>query len=76
MNSLVNENKKDLDIKKIQQISTMHDFRLSYQQDGLRVWKAFQIGPGKLIPRDEIYIKHQGATDLTTEQENLASLRE
>ena len=46
----------------------MHDF--SYQQDGLRVWKAFQIGPGKLIPWDEIYFKHQGATDLTTEQEN------
>ena len=46
----------------------MHDF--SFQQDGLRVWKAFQIGPGKLIPLDEIYIKHQGATDLTTEQEN------
>ena len=68
MNSLVNENKKDLDIKKIQQFSALHDF--SYQQDGLRVWKAFQIGPGKLIPWDEIYIKHQGATDLTTEQEN------
>ena len=65
---LVNETKKDLDIKKIQQFSAMHDF--SYQQDGLRVWKAFQIGPGKLIPWDEIYIKHQGATDLTTEQEN------
>ena len=32
--------------------------------------KVFQIGPGKLIPWDEIYIKHQGATDLTTEQEN------
>ena len=46
----------------------MHDF--SFQQDGLRVWKAFQIGPGKLMPWDEIYIKHQGATDFTTEQEN------
>jgi len=34
------------------------------------VWKAFQVGPGKLIPWDEIYIKHQGGTDLTTEQEN------
>ena len=65
---LVNETKKDLDIKKLQQFSAMHDF--SYQQDGLRVWKAFEIGPGKLIPWDTIYIKHQGATDLTTEQEN------
>ena len=64
----VNEAKKDLDIKKLQQFSAMHDF--SYQQDGLRVWKAFQVGPGILSLWDEIYIKHQGATDLTTEQEN------
>ena len=66
----VNETKKDLDIKKLQQFSAMHDF--SYQRDGLRVWKEFQVGPGKLIPWDEIYIKHQGATDLITEQENFA----
>ena len=66
----VNETKKDLDIRKLQQFSAMHDF--SYQQDGLRLWKAFQVGPGKLIPWDEIYIKHQGATDLITEQENFS----
>ena len=65
---LLNEIKKDLDIKKIQQFSAMHDF--SYQHDGLRVWKAFQIGPGKLIPWDEIYIKHQQSMRI------LASLRE
>ena len=65
---LVNETKKDLEFKKIQQFSAMHDF--SYQQDGLRVWKEFQVGPGKRIPWDEIYINHQGAADLTTEQEN------
>lgn len=64
----VNETKKDLDINKLQQFSAMHNFL--YQQDGLIVWKAFQVGPGKLIPWDEIYIKHQGGTDLTTEQEN------
>ena len=64
----VNETKKGIDIKKLQQFSAMHDF--SYQQDGLRVWKAFQVGPGKLILWDEIYIKHQGATDLITEREN------
>ena len=50
----VNETKKGIHIKKLQQFSAMHDF--SYQQDGLRVWKAFQVGPGKLIPWDEIYI--------------------
>lgn len=58
----VNETKKGLDIKKLQHFSAMHDF--SYQRDGLRVWKAFQVGPGKLISWDEIYIKQQSATDL------------
>ena len=42
----VNETKKDLDIKKLQQFSALDDF--SYQQDGLRVWKAFQVGHGNL----------------------------
>ena len=65
---LVNETKKYLDIKKLQQLSAMHDF--SYQQDRLRVWKAFEIGPDNLIPWNTIYINHQGATDLTTEQDN------
>ena len=64
----VNETKKGIDIKKLQPLSAKHDF--SYQQDGLRVWKAFQVGPGKLILWGEIYIKQQGATDLKTEQEN------
>ena len=64
----LNETKKGIDIRKLQQFSAVHDF--SYKQDGLRVWKAFQVGPGKLIPWDEIYIKHEGATDLITEQEN------
>ena len=35
----VTETKKGIDIKKRQQFSAMYDF--SYQQDGLRVWKAF-----------------------------------
>ena len=47
----------------------MHDFSY-YQQEGLRVWKVFQTDPGKLIPWYEFYIKHQGAADLKTEQEN------
>ena len=68
----VNETKKGIDIKKLQQFSAMHGF--SYQ-DALRVWKAFQVGPRKLIPWDEIYVKHQGATDLITEKDNFGFTR-
>ena len=37
---------------------------------GLRVWKALQVGPGKLIPWDDIYVVHQRATELLIEEEN------
>ena len=46
----------------------MHDFQSEHR--GLRVWNAFQVGPGKLIPWDEIYATHQGATDLMIEEGN------
>ena len=65
---LVHESKKDLEINKLQQFSAMHDFQ--YEHRGLRVWKAFQVGRGKLIPWDEIYATHQGATDLIIEEGN------
>lgn len=61
----VNETNKDLDVKKLHQFSTMHDFR--YEIGGLRVWKAFQVGPGKLIPWNDIYVSHQSATELIIE---------
>ena len=55
-------------MRKVQQFSAMHDF--SYQPSGLRVWKAFQVGPGKLIPWDDIDVLHQRATELLIEEEN------
>lgn len=64
----VNESQKELEVRKVQQFSAMHDF--SYQPSGLRVWKAFQVGPGKLIPWDDIYVVHQRATELLIEEEN------
>ena len=64
----VNESQKELEVSKVQQSSAMHDF--SYQPSGLRVWKTFQVGPGKLIPWDDIYVVHQHATELLIEEEN------
>lgn len=49
----------------------MHSF--SYETGGLRVWKAFQVGPGKLITWNDIYVSHQSATDIMFE-DNFASV--
>ena len=69
----VNETEKDLEVKKLHQFSAMHSF--SYETGGLRVWKAFQVGPGKLIPWNEIYVSHQSATDLMIKEGNFAFVR-
>ena len=47
-----------MEINKLQQFSAMHD------------WKAFQVGPGKRIPWDEIYVRHQFSTHLVIEEGN------
>lgn len=57
-----NETLKDLEIKKIQGISAFHNF--SYEANGLRLWKAFGVGPGKLIPWKNIYRHNQSDTNL------------
>ena len=69
----INETKKDLKVKKLRQFSAMHSF--SYETGGLRVWKAFQVGPGKLIPWNDIYVSHQSAADLMIEEGNFAFVR-
>ena len=47
-------------VNKIDGFSKYHNF--AYEDGGVRVWKAFGIGQGKLIPYDEIYNSHQGPT--------------
>ena len=53
-----------LEVNKILNFSTYHNF--SYEQAGLRVWKAYNIGTGKFIPYFDIVSKNQGPTDLST----------
>ena len=33
------------------------------------MWKAFSVGSGKFIPYSEIFLQHQGPTNLKVEQE-------
>ena len=41
----------------------MHNFR--YKESGIRVWKAYAVGVGRLIPWQSFYIRHQGCTNIS-----------
>ena len=62
--TMVDESKKTLSIKTIQDFISYHSF--SYEHSGVRVWKSYGIGQGKSIPYDTIYVDHQGPTGLIT----------
>ena len=66
----VNETKRDLEEKKLHLVSAMHSF--SHETGRLRVWKAFQVGPGKLITWNDIYVSHQSVTDFMIKEGNFA----
>ncbi len=62
--NIVNEAKKTIEIHKINKFSSFHDFKT--EKDGIRMWKAFGIGPGKFIISNNIYVSHQQSTELET----------
>lgn len=58
----VDECKKTLQVKKMDNFSRYHNFK--YESNGVRVWKAYGVGPGKLILYDDIIKKRQNSTCL------------
>ena len=60
------EESRTLKIKKIPNYSSLHNFE--FTPDGLRMWKAYNIGIGKLISWDAIVLCPQQATCLTEEK--------
>ena len=59
---LTDVSKKTLDVQSIEGFSSYHNF--AYETRGVRVWKSYGIGPGKLIPYDSPFKRHQSSTDL------------
>ena len=62
----VNEENKTLKMKKIANHSSLHNFE--FTPDGLRVWKAYNIGNGKLISWESIILCLQEATSVVEEK--------
>ena len=47
--------------------SKYHNFK--FELNGIRVWRAYGIGKGKVIPYQDIIVKPQGPTDLVVDVE-------
>ena len=62
----ISEEKETLKMKKIANYSSLHNFE--FTPDGLRVWKAYNIGTGKLISWGSIILHPQEATGLVEEK--------
>ena len=60
--NLVNSEKMQLVVNKQKNFSLFHNFQ--YESKGVRVWKAYSIGKGKLVPYSEIFETHQGPTSM------------
>lgn len=56
----IQEQNASLQIKKIPNYSSYHSFE--FTATGLRVWKAYNVGPGKLIKWNTVVSEPQGAT--------------
>ena len=64
---VVSETQKTLKVNKVDDFSRYHNFR--FEWNGIRVWRAYGIGKGKVIPYQDIIIKPQGPTDLVADEE-------
>ena len=61
--AILDESSKILEVQKIKQLSELHNFR--YEESGIRVWKAYTVGVGRLIPWESLHIRHQGCTHIS-----------
>ncbi|CAH3176320.1 unnamed protein product [Porites lobata] len=56
--AILDESSKILEVQKIKQLSELHNFR--YEESGIRVWKAYAVGVGRLIPWQSLHIRKPG----------------
>ena len=52
--NVVDESKKNLLINKLEHFSCFHNFH--FEDFGIRAWKAYGIGQGKLFPYNTVYV--------------------
>ena len=70
----MDESKKSLLINNLERFSCLDNFR--FEDSGIRLWKAYSNGQGKLFPYDTVYVQHQGSTMFVTEDSFSNTIRE
>ena len=63
----ISEDQKNVLVNKMDGFSKYHNF--AYEERGVRVWKAFGKGPGKLFLYDKLQNSHQGQTGLLVKKD-------
>ena len=64
---MVNETHKTLEVNKVGGFSRYHNFK--FELNGIRVWRAYGVGKGRVIPYQDIIVNPQGPTDLVVDVE-------
>ena len=62
----VDESRNTAEVKKVERFSKFHIF--SFENDGVRVWRSYGIGVGKLFPYKSLIVKPQGSSSLVIEK--------
>ena len=58
----MNELHLTLAVNRMDGFSRYHNFK--FDLNGVRVWRAYGVGQGRLIPYEDIIVKPQGPIDL------------
>ncbi len=61
--NIVNTENKTVEMVKLKGFSSFHNFQ--YEESGIRIWKAFSVGKGQLVPYSSLFLKHQGPTNFS-----------
>jgi hypothetical protein len=67
--TVIDESKKSLHINKLEEFNSYHNFH--YNNHGVRVWKCYEIGRGKVYDYDDIYVEHQAPTMMQAQEPDL-----
>ena len=65
----VDRSDQEIKVNRISNFSTFHNF--SYEETGLRMWKAFNIGTGKLVLWSELDVQVPSAITLNPASQEL-----
>ena len=64
---LVNGTRKALQVNKVDSFSRYHNFK--FELNGVRVWRAYGVGKGKVIPYQDIIVNPHDPTDLVVNED-------